>query len=511
MTVSLEPPPGLWTGQDLTASCYIDGAWVDGEAGQSTRVVDPATEELLADVSFASVAQVERAITAARRAFEGGPWPTMSPIERSTLLHRLCDLFEARRDEFVDHIIAETGSPTYLAQAAQVGASLEMLRFFAEAARTGPLGGYERGLPLYHQPVTSASLLRMEPAGVVASMTAFNYPLFLLSRKLGGVLASGCTTVLMPSERAPLSTLRFFELVEEAGYPAGVANLVIGSRDAGVTLSSHPDVDVVSFTGSVAVGAQVMAQAAPTTKKVVLELGGKSPTILLPGVDVEGSVGPTLMRMAWSTGQACGCTTRTFVAREDHDAYLDGARTYLAGMTVGDPRREGTVLGPLIRGEQRASVEGYVERALAEGGEVVAGGGRPDEPRGFFMNPALVGGVGNESEIAQNELFGPVGVLIPYDTLDEAVALANRSNYTLNAAVWGPEDVAMGVAQRLRSGTVAINGGGGPRPDAPWGGPRLSGVGREGGEDGFREFFEVKHVHWPIAGPARPKATTRID
>ena len=494
-------PP--WTGEELTASCFIGGRWLDADDEQATDVVDPSTEERLARVRFASVAQVEQAIGAARRAFDGGPWPELSPLDRSRLLHRLCDLFEARLDEFVDHIIAETGSPTALARGAQVVTSLDALRWFAEAARRGPEGGYERGLPIWDQPVLSASLLRQEPAGVVAAITAYNYPLFLLARKLGGVLASGCTAVVMPSERAPLSTLRFFELIEEAGYPAGVANLVIGGKDAGVTLSSHPDVDMVSFTGSVAVGSAVMAQAAGTTKKVVLELGGKSPTIVLPGADLEATIGPSIARMTWSTGQACGCTTRTLVPRADHDAYAEAAGRFMAGMVVGDPRAEGTTLGPLIRAEQRASVEGYVERALDDGGKIVAGGGRPDLPRGFFMNPALVGGLGNDAEIAQNELFGPVGVLIPYETLDEAVEIANASRYQLNAVIWGPEDDAMRVARRLRSGTVAINGGGGNRPDAPWGGPRESGVGREGGEDGFRDFFDVKHIHWPIAGPAR--------
>jgi aldehyde dehydrogenase (NAD+)/betaine-aldehyde dehydrogenase len=495
-----------WKGQDLTTGCFIDGAWVEAQGDHVTAVVNPATEELLARVRFASVAQVADAIEAARRAFDDGPWPAMSPVERSELLHRVCDLLEERREDFVDDIISEVGAPTYLAQSAQVGASLEALRWFAEAARRGPEGGYERGLPLYHQPVTSASLLRAEPVGVVASITAYNYPLFLLARKLGGALAAGCTSVVMPSERAPLTTVRFIELLEEVGYPAGVANLVIGGKDAGVALSSHPAVDMVSFTGSVAVGAAVMAQAAGTTKKVVLELGGKSPTIILPGADIAATIAPTNMRMTWSTGQACGCTTRTFVAEQDLDEYVDGTRTFLAGMTVGDPRSPDTVLGPLIREEQRAFVEGHVERALAQGGEIVAGGGRPDLPAGFFMNPALVAGVTNGSEIAQNELFGPVGVLMPYRSIDEAVAAANASRYGLNAAVWGPTDVALQVAARLRAGSVQVNGGGGPRPDAPWGGPRESGIGREGGEDGFREFFEVKHVHWPVAGPPRTPA-----
>lgn len=493
-----------WSGQELPGSCYIDGAWVAGAGGGIADVLNPSTENSLARLRLASGDQVEQAIGAARRAFDDGPWPALSPRDRSLLLHRLTDLFEEHREEFVDLIISEVGSPTALAQGGQVGPAIDTFRWFADAAARGPVGGYERGLPLHYQPVTSASLLREEPVGVVAAITAYNFPLFLLARKLGGVLASGCTAIVMPSERAPLTTWRFFEMLEQVEYPAGVANLIIGSRDAGVTLSSHPDVDMVSFTGSVSVGAAVMAQAAPTTKKVVLELGGKSPTIVLPGAELDVLTGPTILRMTTATGQACGCTTRTFVPEADYEPYVEAAGSFIAGLKVGDPRAEGTALGPLIREEQRQSVEGYVARALEAGGEIVAGGGRPDEPVGYFMNPALVSGVSNDSEIAQNELFGPVGVVISYRTLEEAIAQANDSRYGLNAAVWGPADEAMKVAQRLRSGSVAINGGGGPRPDAPWGGPRESGVGREGGEDGFRDFFEVKHIQWPIAGPARP-------
>jgi aldehyde dehydrogenase (NAD+)/betaine-aldehyde dehydrogenase len=258
---------------------------------------------------------------------------------------------------------------------------------------------------------------------------------------------------------------------------------------------------MVSFTGSVAVGASVMAQAAATTKKVVLELGGKSPTIVLPGADISTITPPTILRMTTATGQACGCTTRTFLPEADYEEYVAAAKAVIDGMQVGNPRREGTVIGPLIRAEQRSSVEAYVSRALEAGGEIVAGGGRPDEKVGFFMNPALISGLPNDSEIAQNELFGPVGVVMTYTSVDEAIRLANDTRYGLNAAVWGPTDEAMLVAQRLRSGSVAINGGGGPRPDAPWGGPRESGTGREGGEDGFRDFFEVKHIQWPVNPP----------
>ena len=488
-----------WTGEPLAASSFIDGRWVDGQDAASTVVLDPATEEPLAEVSFTSVAQVAEAARAARRSGAiGGPWRAVGARDRSRLLHRLCDLVEARADELADLVTAETGSPTAMSQSLQVGTALATLRWFADAAASGPGGAYERGLELRDDPIASASLLRHEPAGVVAAITAYNYPLLLLARKLGGVLASGCTTVVMPSERAPLSTLRIFDLLEEVGYPPGVVNLVVGSRDVGVALTTSPDVDMVSFTGSVAVGREVLRQAAGTTKRVVLELGGKSPTILLPGGDLDAFVAPSILRFTVAAGQGCGCTTRTLVPERDLDGYVERANAFVAGMSVGDPRAEGTQVGPLIRPEQRDRVEGYVARALDRGATVLAGGGRPDEPRGFYMNPALVGDIGNRSEIAQSELFGPVGVVLPYGTVEEAIAIANDTDFGLNAAVFGPPTVAMDVARQLRSGTVAVNGGGGFRADAPWGGFGDSGIGREGGDEGFREFFEVKHIQWPL-------------
>lgn len=497
MAVSTAPQTHGWNGQEVATTCYIDGAWVDGE-GDATAVLDPATEHVLASVRFASAAQTHGAVAAARRAFDRGPWRGVPADERSRLLHRLCDLLESRVDEFVDLIVAETGSPTALAQAGQVNSALECLRWFADAAKVGPTGGYERGLPLQREPALSASMLRQEPAGVVAAITAYNYPLLLLARKLGGVLASGCTTVVLPSERAPLATLRFFELLEEVGYPAGVANLVLGSKDVGVALTTDPAVDMISFTGSVAVGREVMRQGAATTKRVVLELGGKSPTIVLPGADLDRCVGPSILRFTIATGQGCGCTTRTLVSEADYDRYLDAASAFMGNLRVGNPRAEGTDVGPLIRAEHRASVDAYVERALDDGGEILVGGGRPDEPAGFYMNPAFVGGVPNDAEIAQSELFGPVGVLLRYSSVEEAIELANASRYGLYAAVWGPTGDAMKVAERLSAGTVAVNGGGRLRPDVPWGGYRDSGNGREAGEDGFREFFEVKHIQWPL-------------
>lgn len=498
MTTILPRTPPVYTGQTVAHSCFVDGRWQEGRGGAQAVVVNPATEEVLAQVPFASVEQVREAIAAARRAFDDGPWRSFTPRERGRVLHDYADVLERNADELTDILVDEVGSPVPFARLAQFTAAIDLFRWFGDAAVRGPLGGYERGLPVHHGAVTSASQLVQEPAGVVAAITAFNFPLFLLARKLGGVLASGCTTVVLPSERAPLATIRAFELLEEVGLPAGVVNLVVGSREAGVELSSNPGVDLVSFTGSFAVGAQVMAQAAASTKRVVLELGGKSPIIVLPGADVGAVVAPTIQRMTTASGQACGCATRTFVPTEIYDEYITGSQEFIDGLRVGNPRAEGTNLGPLIRGEQRASVEGYVERALAAGGAIVAGGGRPPEPVGYYLNPALVAGVGNDSEIARTELFGPVGVVFSFDTIDEVVAAANASPYGLNAAIWGPTDAALQVARRLRSGNVQINGGGGQRPDAPWGGLGHSGIGREGGEDGFREFFEPKHIQWPL-------------
>jgi aldehyde dehydrogenase (NAD+) len=486
-----------WVGERVSTSCFIDGGWVDGE-GEDLEVISPVDESTLATVQTATRAQLQAAVSAARAAFDHGPWATTSPADRSRLLHRLCDLFEARQEAFISDIISETGSPISLTRFGQVGSALECLRWFADAAKNGPTGGYERGLALHHQPFTTASLLRHEPAGVVGSITAYNYPLVLLARKLGGVLASGCTTVLMPSPRTPLATLRFFEMLEEVGYPPGVANYVVGGKDVAQALTLDPRVDMITFTGSVAVGREVMRQAAGTTKRVVLELGGKSPTIILDGADVAAAVGPSVIRFTLHAGQGCGCTTRTLVAREHLEEYSERAQQFVAGLQVGDPWQEQTNLGPLIRPEHRASVEGYVERALSDGATVFAGGGRPDIERGFYMNPTYVTGVDNDAEISQNELFGPVGILMPFDTVSEAVEIANSSRYGLYASVWGRTSEAMDVARRLSSGTVALNGGGTLRPDIPWGGYRDSGNGREAGEDGFREFFEVKHIQWPL-------------
>jgi aldehyde dehydrogenase (NAD+) len=485
-----------WDGERLIAPHYVGGAFLDSD-GEQIRVIDPSTEAPLAALPAATPMLVDRAAGAARAALSG-PWSKIDGAGRARLLHSLCDLLEQHAGQLVDDVVRETGSPISLASGMQVAGAIDCLRWFADAAERGPVGGYDRVLPTVEGPVRSASRILQEPAGVVAAITAYNYPLLLLARKIGPALASGCTTVVLPSERAPLSTWRFFTLLAQVGYPAGVANLVIGGREAGVALSSHPEVDLVSFTGSVAVGRAVMTQAARTTKKVLLELGGKSPSVILPGADLAAAVAGTIQRFTVAAGQGCGCTTRIFVPQDDLESFTHEARRLIDGVVTGDPFDPRTDMGPLIREEHRLSVEGYVDRALTDGGWLLAGGGRPDLGTGFFVNPAMVCGVSNSSEIAVNELFGPVAVVIPYSGVDSAVALANDSRFGLNAALWGPSDVCLEVAPRISSGTVTINGGGSLRADVPWGGARDSGIGREGGEEGLREYFEQKHIQWPV-------------
>ncbi|HEX2313612.1 MAG TPA: aldehyde dehydrogenase family protein [Thermomonospora sp.] len=478
-------------------ACHIDGKWLTGQ-GAEIGSVAPATGREIAVTPAATAAQAAAAATAARRAFDGGEWSRLGPRERSALLYRLADLMERDREDLLRLVATEVGAPLSAAEL-HVDGPVKTLRYFAELARRGPREGWEEHLPLHHDPVTSSSMLLREPVGVVAAITAYNVPLLLCVWKLGPALAAGCTAVLVPSPRALLCTAAFVRLAEEAGFPPGAVNLVFGPPAVVEQVAGADEVDLVTFTGSAAVGSRIMTLAAPTLKKVVLELGGKSPNILLPGTDVEATVAPSVLRFCRNAGQACGATTRTLVPEADFDEFVERSAAFMKGLVVGDPFDGRTMVGPLITDEHHRNVSGYLARAREQGATVAAGGGRPEGlAEGFFFEPTLITGVDNTAEIAQEELFAPVGVVMPYREVEEALRIANDSRYALNANVWGPTPEAIAFARRVRSGTVTVNGGGGRRDDAPWGGPGHSGVGRECGEEGFREFFEVKHVQWPL-------------
>jgi aldehyde dehydrogenase (NAD+) len=471
----------------------IDGRLTHG-AGEPIAVVNPATEEPLGTINAATPAQADDAVRAARRAFDEGPWPHLSPAERSQALHRFVDAFERRSDELLATIVSEVGTPVSLAKPLQIDSALRHFRNYAElAARdlTKDLGPDET--PPSH------SVLHYRPAGVAVGVTAYNYPLMLAASKIGAALAAGCTAVLLPSPRSPYSSLILGELAVEAELPPGVLNVIVGGPETGAALTSRHDIDRVSFTGSVGVGQAIMRQCVENVTGVVLELGGKSPAIVLPSMPLdEEHVTKIHLRYMRNAGQGCASPTRILVPEESREEFLEITQHIFDTVGVGDPWDPTTVVGPLIREDHRHRVEGYVERAVAAGGRVLAGGGRPAHPSsGYFINPTLVGDVSPDSEIAQEELFGPVATFFTYNDVDEAVELANRSKFGLAAYVYG-EDLAEArtIAARLRAGSVYINGGGGIRPDAPFGGWGASGIGREWGEEGVREYLEPQHIQW---------------
>ncbi|WP_158647880.1 aldehyde dehydrogenase family protein [Nocardioides houyundeii] len=492
-----------------SASTYIDGVWSDGASGDSYVSMNPATGQPIGETVTSSIAQVDEAVASSRRAFRSGEWPTWTPEMRADAINRFADLLERERESMSRVIATEVGTPIAACRSMQVGGPIEVLRWYAKMAIKGPRGGYEQALPLYNTPVPSASLLHYEPVGVVACLPAYNYPLNLLVWKLGGALAAGCTSVVLPSPQGLQSTLRIFEILDEVGLPAGVVNLVTGGPEIGIHLTSHRDVDMVSFTGSDGVGAQVMAQGAlGSLSKAVLELGGKSPNIVLPGADLAATVGASILRFARNAGQGCAAWSRVLVPEDKVDEFCRLADEFIKTVKVGDPLAEDSVVGPVISAAQRDKVEAWVAELLESGASWGAGGGRPEGlDEGHFVQPGLLRDVDPDHPLADTEFFAPIGMIFGYRDVDHAVELANNTRYGLASNVFGPLDEAIEVARRIRAGTVTINGGAGMRPDAPWGGPGRSGVGRELGEDGYAEFFEVKHIQYALAGITKPPGT----
>ncbi|GAA0616809.1 aldehyde dehydrogenase family protein [Sporichthya brevicatena] len=477
---------------------YVDGRWVP--TANSEPVLNPATEAAIATAPVGGTAETDLALAAARRAFDTGPWPQLTPRQRGAALERLLGVFTDWADAIADVVIDEVGTSAMTARRAQVDTPLRHLEWFVEH-----LHGWRPETPLpattitgRHGRVLGSGVLRREPIGVVSAITPFNAPFFLNVMKLAPALAAGCTLVLKPSPYTPLEALLIAKAAEEAELPPGVLNVVTGGLEVAQQLTTDPRVDAVTFTGSDAVGEQILVQAAPTMKRVLLELGGKSAMIVLPEADLAQAVAGGVAQAATFSGQGCALWTRHLVHRSRFDEYVGMLAGGLDKVTVGDPRDPSTVMGPLIRESQRARVESYVELARSGGGEVVAGGTRPEGlDRGFYYRPTLVTGLDNSSPVAQDEIFGPVLVAIPFDTDDEAVAIANDSKYGLSGAVFGDPARAYDLACRLRTGNVSINGGtGGMSPWAPFGGWRRSGLGRELGEGALDEFTELKTVQW---------------
>jgi acyl-CoA reductase-like NAD-dependent aldehyde dehydrogenase len=469
----------------------IDNELVEPE-GEFWDVYNPATEDVIATVGGATSAQVDAAVAAARAAFP--KWAALSGEERSRHLHRFADVLEAAADRLLPSIVNEVGTPVSLAAFLQVKMAVDQhLRWAAEAAKT------DRTVHLgaWNEPVPTMSDVVYEPVGVVAAVTGYNYPLNLAIFKFGAALAAGCTVVLLPSPRTPLTTLLLGDLIREAELPPGVMNVIIGGADVGQQLTSHPGVDRVSFTGSDAVGARIMAQAAVGLKGVTLELGGKSPSIVLEGVDVSKIAVEMHLRWSRNGGQGCAALARLLVHESLYDEFLEAGADAFKQMVVGDPWDPTTTVGPMIRPDHRARVNGFIDDSLAAGGKKLLEVTTPLPKKGWYVNPVLLGDLPRDARAVQEEIFGPVAVILPFKDTAEAIELANDTAYGLAANVWCNDSVeARRVAGQIRAGTVWINGGGSMRPDAPFGGFGRSGIGRELGEWGMREYLEVKHIQW---------------
>lgn len=472
---------------------YIDGRWTDPDSGRYD-VTNPATEAVIGTAPDASVDQVAQAIGAARTAFDTGPWPAADPAERARCLQQLSDALLARGEEIYDLAQAEWGC-TANERLIHVDGPVFMMGHAAELA-VEPAEA-----PLDAWGAAGTTLLRYEPLGVVAAMTPWNFPHTLNVMKLGAALAAGNTLVLKPSPLTPLAGLALARVVhEDTDIPPGVVNVVTpNSLEASRSLTLDPRVDMVSFTGSSVVGRDVMAGAATTMKRVLLECGGKSATILLPDVDITDEFMERLLfeGCTMHAGQACILNSRLLLPDAIHDEVVDRLAALARAVVIGDPVDPAVTMGPLISREHLDRVEGFVKRAEADGATVVAGGARPkDLNKGFYFEPTILTDASAESYIAQEEVFGPVLTVLRYRDDDDAVAIANNSAYGLGGAVWGRDvDRAVGIARRIRTGQVSING---TIPgDAPFGGFKQSGIGREGGVMGLRAYMEPKAIGIP--------------
>ena len=472
---------------------YIDGQWVDSDGGTPHQVINPATEQPCTAITLGSQADVDKAVAAARRAFDS--FSQTSKEERVALLQRIVAEYQKRIPDIAEAIATEMGCPISIAKTAQAGSGL------------GHLGSALKALQAYEfeESIGDNKVVR-EPIGVVALITPWNWPMNQIVAKVSPALAAGCTMILKPSEEAPGSAAIFAEVMDAAGVPAGVFNLVQGDGPGvGEALSKHPDVDMISFTGSTRAGIMVAKNAADTVKRVAQELGGKSPNIILEGTPLDvalpGGVGGVLL----NSGQSCVAPTRMLVHRSQHDEAVQKVAAMFDAKKTGDPLSEGDHIGPVVNERQYDRIQGLIQQGIDEGATLAAGGtGRPEgQDTGFFVKPTVFANVTTNMTVAKEEIFGPVLVIMPYDSDEEAIEIANDTPYGLGAYIAGDPARAKGIVRKLRAGSVFVNAGG-LAMDVPFGGYKQSGNGREFGKFGLEEFLEVKSVIGKLPADALP-------
>lgn len=472
---------------------YIDGKWVDPVSKKTREILYPCDGSAIATVAEGGVEDVDRAVQAARKAFDEGPWPSTPAAERGRLVEKLADKVEENREELAQMESLDTGK-TVEESRWDMDDIAGIFRYF------GQLADKEAGEVIASPVPNTTSRVVREPVGVAAQISPWNYPLLQASWKIAPALAAGCTIVMKPSEQTPFTTIRITELAEEVGFPQGVVNLILGPGDpTGAEMTRHPDVDLVSFTGGIVTGKKILKAASDTVKKVALELGGKNPNIIFGDADFDTAVDFALNGVFFHAGQICSAGSRILVESSIHDKFVEALKDRISRIRLGDAFEEKTEMGPLISQEHLAKVEGYMELAQEEGANILLGGARPENPphkNGFYFAPTLITGVKNEMRLAKEEIFGPVITIEKFDTEEQAVAWANDTVYGLSAGVWSKDqNRAERVAAALRAGTVWINDFNIYFVQAPWGGYKQSGQGRELGKPGLEEYTEVKHIY----------------